>query len=147
MFRRFPYTGSAPVLDPAPRLLPRDVLQTGALPVRGATVTGEGTRAQTVENLLLDGGPADELAQLGVGWVLVERDTPGPLGNSAATLAQLAPVHSTGELALYRVPDVRPRPAPEHRSPVVAAHILWALLLVAPLAVQASGFVVRRVRS
>ncbi|MCX0270491.1 hypothetical protein NLM24_07185 [Nocardia zapadnayensis] len=147
MFRRFPYTGSAPVLDPAPRLLPRDVLQTGALPVRGATVTGEGARAQTVENLLLDGGPADELAQLGVGWVLVERDTPGPLGNSAATLAQLAPVHSTGELALYRVPDVRPRPAPEHRSLVVAAHILWALLLVTPLAVRASGFVVRKVGS
>ncbi|MET8800079.1 hypothetical protein ABZV91_27245 [Nocardia sp. NPDC004568] len=145
MFRRFPYTGSAPVLDPAPRLLPRDVLQTGALPVQGATVTGEGARAQTVENLLLDGGPADGLAQLGVGWVLVERDTPGPLGNSAATLAQLAPVHNTGDLALYRVPEVRPRPAPEHRSPVVAAHILWALLLVAPLAVRASGVVVRRV--
>lgn len=145
MFRRFPYTGSAPVLDPAPRLLPRDVLQTGALPVRGATVTGEGTRAQTVENLLLDGGPADELARLGVGWVLVERDTPGPRGNSAATLARLAPVHSTGDLDLYRVPDVRPRPVPEHRSLMVAAHILWVLLLVAPLAAQASGFAVRKV--
>lgn len=145
MFRRFPYTGSAPVLDPAPRLLPRDVLQTGALPVHGATVTGEGARAQTVENLLLDGGPADELAQLGVGWVLVERDTPGPLGDSAATLAQLTPVRNTGDLALYRVPDVRPRPVPEHRSLVVAAHILWALLLVAPLAVRSSGFVIRRV--
>ncbi|WP_174552141.1 hypothetical protein [Nocardia sienata] len=147
MFRRFPYTGSAPVLDPAPRLLPRDVLQTGALPVRGATVTGEGARAQTVENLLLDGGPADELAQLGVGWVLVERDTPGPRGNSAATLALLAPVHSTGDLDLYRVPDVRPRPVPEHRSLMVAAHILWVLLLVAPLAVRASGFAVRKVRN
>ncbi|MGW6336532.1 hypothetical protein [Nocardia rhamnosiphila] len=146
MFRRFPYTGSAPVLDPAPRLLPRDVLQTGALPVQGATVTGEGARARTVENLLLDGGPADDLAQLGVGWVLVERDSPGPLGNSAATLAQLAPVHSTGDLALYRVPGVRPRPGPEHRSLVVTAHILWALLLVAPLAVRAAGSVVRRVR-
>ncbi|MEU1525219.1 hypothetical protein ABZ413_23780 [Nocardia rhamnosiphila] len=147
MFRRFPYTGSAPVLDPAPRLLPRDVLQTGALPVHGATVTGEGARARTVENLLLDGGPAEELAQLGVGWVLVERDSPGPLGNSAATLARLAPVHSTGDLALYRVPDVRPRPVPEHRSVVVAAHLLWALLLVAPVAVRAAGFVVRRVGS
>lgn len=147
MFRRFPYTGSAPVLDPAPRLLPRDVLQTGALPVQGTTVTGEGARARTVENSLLDGGPADDLARLGVGWVLVERDSPGPLGNSAATLAQLAPVHSTGDLALYRVPDVRPRPIPEHRSLVVAAHILWALLLVAPLTVGAAGSLVRRVRS
>lgn len=147
MFRRFPYTGSAPVLDPAPRLLPRDVLQTGALPVQGATVTGEGARARTVENLLLDGGPSDDLARLGVGWVLVERDSPGPLGNSAVTLARLAPVHSTGDLALYRVPDVRPRPVADHRSLVVAAHILWALLLVAPLAVGAAGSLVRRVRS
>ncbi|GGL42096.1 hypothetical protein [Nocardia jinanensis] len=146
MFRRFPYSGSAPVLDPAPRMLPRDVLQTGALPVHDLTVTGEGARAQTVENLLLDGGPPDQLAQLGVGWVLVERDTPGPLGNSAATLARLRPVHSTGELALYQVPDVRPRPAPAHRSLVVAAHILWALLLVIPLATYAYGALIRRAR-
>lgn len=80
MFRRFPYSGSAPVLDPAPRMLPRDVLQTGALPVRGETVTGEGARAQTVEDLLLTGGPATELARLGVGWVVVEQDTPARTG-------------------------------------------------------------------
>lgn len=144
MFRRFPYSGSAPVLDPAPRMLPRDVLQTGALPVRDLTVTGEGARAQTVENLLLDGGPPDRLAQLGVGWVLVEQNTPGPLGNSAATLARLRPVHSTGDLALYQVPDVRTRPTPEHRSLVVVAHLLWALLLVAPLAGYAYGVRARR---
>ncbi|NUS91003.1 MAG: hypothetical protein HOQ36_01125 [Nocardia sp.] len=134
MFRRFPYSGSAPVLDPAPRMLPRDVLQTGALPVHDLTVTGEGARAQIVEDLLLEGGSADRLAQLGVGWVLVERDTPGPLGNSAATLAQLRPVLSTGDLVLYRVDGVIPRAAPAHRSLVIGAHILW-LLLVALLAV------------
>ncbi|MGW5385484.1 hypothetical protein [Nocardia sp. NPDC003963] len=146
MFRRFPYSGTAPVLDPAPRILPRDVLQTGALPVHDLTVTGEGARAQLVEDLLLDGGPPDRLAQLGVGWVLVERDTPGPLGNSGATLERLRPVHSTGELALYQVPDVRARPAPQHRSLVVAAHFLWALLLVAPHAVVAAGGPMYRIR-
>lgn len=135
MFRRFPYAGSAPVLDPAPRMLPRDVLQTGELPVRGEVVAGEGTRARTVEDLLLAGGEANELARLGVGWVLVERDTPGPLGESATTLTQLEPVLRTAELDLYRVPDVVPRPAPEHRTVVLGAHILWALLLVAPLGV------------
>ena len=133
MFRRFPYSGTAPVLDPAPRILPRDVLQTGALPVRGETVTGEGTRAQTVENLLLAGGEAAELAQLGVGWVLVERDSPGPVGESATTLAQLNRVFDSDELRLYRVPDVAPRPAPQHRALLIGAHILWALLLMAPL--------------
>ncbi|WP_327149151.1 hypothetical protein [Nocardia sp. NBC_01329] len=146
MFRRFPYSGTAPVLDPAPRMLPRDVLQTGALPVHDLTVTGEGARAQIVEDLLLEGGPAGRLAEFGVGWVLVERDTPGPLGNSTATLAQLRPVHSTGELALYQVPDVRPRPTPEHRSLVIAAHILWAILLIAPLATYGYSTLSRRAR-
>ncbi|NKY37650.1 hypothetical protein HGA13_31970 [Nocardia speluncae] len=133
MFRRFPYSGTAPVLDPAPRTLPRDVLQTGALPVRGETVTGEGARAQTVENLLLAGGEAAELAQLGVGWVLVERDSPGPVGESATTLAQLNRVFDSDELRLYQVPDVAPRPAPQHRALLIGAHNLWALLLMAPL--------------
>ncbi|MFI1463805.1 hypothetical protein [Nocardia carnea] len=133
MFRRFPYSGTAPVLDPAPRMLPRDVLQTGALPVRGETVTGEGTRAQTVEDLLLTGGEAAELARLGVGWVLVERDSPGPLGESATTLAQLNRVFDSDELRLYQVPDVAPRPTLDHRTLLIGAHILWALLLVTPL--------------
>lgn len=133
MFRRFPYSGTAPVLDPAPRMLPRDVLQTGALPVRGETVTGEGTRAQTVEDLLLAGGDAAELARLGVGWVLVERDSPGPLGESATTLNQLNRVFDSDELRLYQVPGVAPRPTPEHRVLLIGAHIFWALLLVTPL--------------
>ncbi|MGY2062056.1 hypothetical protein ACW9HQ_44865, partial [Nocardia gipuzkoensis] len=49
MFRKFPYSGRVPVLDPAPRMLPRDVLQTGELPVRGRVVAGEGGRAREVE--------------------------------------------------------------------------------------------------
>lgn len=133
MFRSFPYTGPAPVLDPAPRMLPRDVLQTGELPVRGRMVSGEGARAGTVEDLLLAGGAPDELAQLGVGWVVLERTTPGAFGASARTLDQLEPVHTTTELALYRVPNVVPRPPAEHRQLVVAAHLLWAVLLVAPV--------------
>nr|WP_280459643.1 hypothetical protein [Nocardia carnea] len=133
MFRRFPNSGTAPVLDPAPRMLPRDVLQTGALPVRGETVSGEGSRAQTVEDLLLAGGDAHALARLGVGWVLVERDSPGPLGESATTLTQLDQVFDSEELRLYQVPDVAARPAPDHRALLIGAHIVWALLLVSPL--------------
>ncbi|OQS12551.1 hypothetical protein B0T44_16155 [Nocardia donostiensis] len=132
MFRKFPYSGVAPVLDPAPRMLPRDVLQTGELPVRGRIVNGEGARAGRVEDLLLAGGPADELARLGVGWVLVERTTPGPLGDAERTLAQLEPVHTTSELALYRVPGVVSRPSAQHRLLVIAAHLLWGVLLLAP---------------
>lgn len=138
MFRIFPYSGRVPVLDPAPRLLPRDVLQTGELPVRGRTVTGEGGRARAVERLLLHGGPATGLADHGVGWVVVERTTPGPLGRSETTLAQLAPVYSDTDLALYRVPGGRDLRTADHaarRAITLAAHGIWALLVVAgPLA-------------
>ncbi|WP_407671627.1 hypothetical protein [Nocardia aurantiaca] len=132
MFRRFRYSGSAPVLDPAPRMLRRDVLQTGELPVRGGVVAGEGERARKVEKLLLRGGSANELAELGVGWVLVEDGTPGPLGESKATLAQLNPVYADRDVQLYRVPgDIAAHDASApNRRLSGAAHLLWAALLV-----------------
>ncbi|MFI2281542.1 hypothetical protein [Nocardia beijingensis] len=133
MFRKFRYSGAPPVLDPAPRMLPNDVLQTGELPVRGRTVSGEGARAREVENLLLHGGAPADLARLGVGWILVERTTPGPLGASASTLAQVEQVYEDTDLALYRVPDVIERGASTttQRSIAIAAHVLWTALLIA----------------
>ncbi|MEU6186344.1 hypothetical protein [Nocardia sp. NPDC047038] len=133
MFRKFRYSGASPVLDPAPRMLPNDVLQTGELPVRGRTVSGEGARAREVEKLLLHGGAPADLARLGVGWILVERTTPGPLGASASTLAQVEQVYEDTALALYRVPDVIERGASTttQRSIAIAAHVLWAALLIA----------------
>ncbi|MDO9176211.1 MAG: hypothetical protein Q7V62_15495, partial [Actinomycetota bacterium] len=145
MFRRFPYSGSAPVLDPAPRMLPVDVLQTGELLVAGGTVRGEGKRATDVQNALLAGDSADTLAALGVGWVLVESTTPGELGNAQQTLDRLDAVYSDEELSLYRVPD----PAMlESRSAtaVVLAHLAWALLLLGGLAVGLLSRFGRRVR-
>ncbi|MFE7796735.1 hypothetical protein [Nocardia sp. NPDC057440] len=136
MFRRFPYSGRAPVLDPAPRMLPHDVLQTGELPVHGGTVAGEGARARQVESLLLRGGPATDLAKLGVGWVLLERTTPGPLGESKNALAQLNPVYSDTDLALYRVPGAADRNTESHstrRAISAAAHLLWAAILIGGL--------------
>lgn len=141
MFRKFRYSGPAPVLDPAPRMLPRDVLQTGELPVRGRTVAGEGTRARTVEGLLLHGGSAAELAAHGVGWVLLERATPGPLGESKTTLAQLDQVYADNDLALYRVPgpiDERTGSSTD-RLVVIAAHILWAAMLLGGLLLAAAA--------
>lgn len=141
MFRKFRYSGTAPVLDPAPRMLPNDVLQTGELPVRGAVVAGEGVRATRVEQLLLHGGSAGEIGRLGVGWVLVERDTPGPVGDSKATLEQLNSVYADDHLELYRVPG----PIAEHaassgaRRAAGAAHLLWAGLLCAGTAISLWG--------
>ncbi|MFC9433588.1 hypothetical protein [Nocardia sp. NPDC057030] len=141
MFRKFRYSGTAPVLDPAPRLLPRDVLQTGELPVRGRTVSGEGTRARAVETLLLHGGSARELADHGVGWVLLERGTPGPLGESKTTLAQLDPVFSDADLALYRVPGTIRQSAGSamDRGIAIAAHAIWTALLVGGLLLAAGA--------
>ncbi|WP_432420667.1 hypothetical protein [Nocardia farcinica] len=147
MFRKFPDSGTAPVLDPAPRMLPADVLQTGELRVRGRTVAGEGTRAVRVERLLLDGAPARELAARGVGWVLVERTSPGPLGESARTLAELERVYADDDLALYRVPAPADGPSaeavaaaeysasPARRGWAWAAHGVWVSVLVGGAAV------------
>ncbi|MFC9874746.1 hypothetical protein [Nocardia salmonicida] len=139
MFRRFPYSGTAPVLDPAPRILPHDVLQTGELRVRGYAVTGEGNRARTVEQALLRGAPATDLAALGVGWILIERTTPGPLGTSDNTLATAELEYQDSDLSLYRVPSPTSldTATPAQRRISAAAHLLWAGLLLAGLIVAA----------
>ncbi|MFC7446668.1 hypothetical protein [Rhodococcus daqingensis] len=131
MFRLFPYSGDAPVLDPAPRMLPEDVLQTGELIVAAGTVEGEGGRARDVERLLLAGEDADGLARLGVRWVLVEHGTPGPLGQSRRTLDRLDEVYSDEELSLHRVAgDVAATGAEAgRRAASVVAHLVWAALL------------------
>ncbi|WP_309230392.1 hypothetical protein [Nocardia sp. SYP-A9097] len=131
MFRKFRWAGGAPVLDPAPRMLPRDVLQTGELPVQGATVSGEGARALEVERLLSRGGSAQGLARLGVGWVLVEAGTPGPMGESKTALGQLNSVYADRDLQLYRVPgSITAHDASAGARRVAgAAHLLWAVLL------------------
>ncbi|MBF5001671.1 hypothetical protein IRT45_31575 [Nocardia sp. BSTN01] len=136
MFRVFPYSGKVPVLDPAPRMLRSDVLQTGVLPVRGQVVAGEGARAQRVENLLLRGADPADLAAQGVGWILVEHRTPGAFGDARTTLSRLQPVFSDADLTLYRVPAAREvaRATATDRAVAVAAHLLWAALLLTGLA-------------
>src|SRR5699024_4790386 len=101
-FRAFSWT-AGPVLDPAPRYFDAEVLMPGDLPVGGTTVTGEGDRARAAQRALIEGAPPDRLAAEGVRWVLVQHGTPGPLGDSAATLAQTAPVYSDADVSLYRI--------------------------------------------
>ena len=70
--RHYPWAGDAPVLDPLPRWVSADVLTTGDLLIGGQLVPGEGERARRVERLVLSGAGAAELAEEGVGWVVVE---------------------------------------------------------------------------
>ncbi|HEX2285116.1 MAG TPA: hypothetical protein VHI10_09895, partial [Mycobacterium sp.] len=118
--RHFAWAGEAPVLDPLPRWVRADVLTTGDLTIGGHTVPGEGQRARHVQQLLLDGASAEELARAGVGWVVVESgERTGSFG---------MPVIYSDDIALYRVGGDHP-PA-SGRGVVLAAHWVWLGLLI-----------------
>ena len=142
-FRVFPFSGDVPVLDPAPRWLAADVLQTGDLPVGGQVVAGEGERAREVEDQLLAGRAPDP--GLGVGWVLIETTSRGEFGRVDEALGALDAVHAGPDLLLYRVPDAV-TPPPADRTAAVATHLLWAGLTLAAGAIVAAGTVRSRRR-
>ncbi|CAM3945086.1 hypothetical protein [Smaragdicoccus niigatensis] len=137
------FTGmTVPVLDPAPRILPRNVLQTGELRVTRTVIAGENTRAIRVEKALLDGAKPAELAREGVRYVLIE-SSPGPLGDSNQTLSRMTREFDDGTLALYSVSgDVVAEPS--HRTSAIAAHLVWALLLLVSSGGLIVGFVLGR---
>ncbi|WP_241384934.1 hypothetical protein [Rhodococcus sp. CH91] len=128
MFRLVEYAGPVPVLDPAPRMLRADVLQTGTLLVADGSVAGEGRRAEDVEALLLSGADPAALADRGVGWVLVEHGTPGELGDARRTLDALDVAYRDDDLSLYRVEGAGTTRSP-HRPVAVGAHVVWLLVL------------------
>ncbi|UYP18545.1 hypothetical protein OED52_18130 [Rhodococcus sp. Z13] len=143
MFRMFPWSGPVPVLDPAPRMLRADVLQTGTLVVAGGAVAGEGRRAEEVEELLLAGADASELAARGIGWVLVEHGTPGALGDAQVTLDALENAYSDQDLSLYRVDGAAAEGSPPHGI-AIGAHLVWLLVaaggVLGQLLVHRRGF-------
>ncbi len=122
--RRFEWAGDAPVLDPLPRWVRADVLSTGDLTIGGRTVPGEGERARAVQQMLLSGADRNQLAEAGVGWVVVES------GGAADTLA-LPVAYRDDDLTVYRVGGDFPEAS--GRSLVLAAHLAWLALLAAGL--------------
>ncbi|WP_068744363.1 hypothetical protein [Tsukamurella pseudospumae] len=135
MFRTYAYGPAAPVLDPAPRMLRAPVLQTGELRVGGRSVDRVPGVAADAEDALASGGDAlaGRLAQLGIGWVLVEAVS-GDDGAVFPTvpLPGLALVVDTPELRLYRVPGeiATAGASPPERAGAWAAHLLWAAVLL-----------------
>jgi hypothetical protein len=128
--RRFAWSGPAPVLDPWPRWVRTETLTTGDLTIGGKTVAGEGAHAREVQRLLEAGSDPATLARAGVGWVVVQRGTPGDLGRADRTLGQLSPSYTDDDIAVYRIngaSDVAPQ---RKRSLVIAAHLVWAALLI-----------------
>ena len=134
VIRQFGWAGSAPVLDPLPRWVSADVLATGDLAINGRTVPGEGTRARTIQQMLLHNASAAELIRAGVGWVVVEGHAPA---------LSLPISHRDNDIALYWVGGATAPAA--HRGLLIAAHLVWLGLLVSALAAMMFG-AVRRTR-
>lgn len=142
-YRAFGWNEARPQLDPAPRWLPRPTVGDDELVVGGLVVAGEDTRARAVAAVVDD--PA-ALAELGVGWVLVERGTPGRPVPGAIT--RLSLVHDGEDLDLYRVPDARPgpRPSPGRVTAVLLVHagalgtvggaMLWIMMSASTVALR-----------
>lgn len=128
--RQFAWSGTAPVLDPLPRWLRADVLTTGDLPIGGTTIRGEGTHARHVQQLLEAGADPGVLADAGVGWVVVQRGTPGSLGSADQTLRALTPAYADADIATYPVGGVSPVASQSKRIAMIFAHLVWAGLLL-----------------
>lgn len=156
-FRSTPlWSAGAPVLDPAPRLLDARVLVPGELVVGspagradgGHVVAGEGARARAATAALLRGDDPKTLADLGVRWVLDERTSVGPRGESEKTLTTATTRFADAELRLVEISgsdavSMREVVAPAStaaRSAVLAAHAAWLLAGVVAGGWAAAGF-------
>ena len=133
-FRVFAWSGPDPVLDPAPRLLPRQSIVSDALTVSGRRLPEEGLGARAIAADLADGGlSAGTLRSLSIGWVLIERGTPGRL---PALPAGWTTVLDGPQLTLVRAPGplpAAPHPATGRAVGVIGGQLSAGLLWLAAL--------------
>jgi hypothetical protein len=129
-FRRFGWNGRRTQLDPAPRVLPRPTVVDDTLIVGGRAIPGEDPRAAAVRQTIADGG---DLRRLGIGWLLVERGTPGRI--EARVLAGAEPAFRGEWLELYRLPGevLRYGSGPPLAAALVADVAALALIALALL--------------
>jgi hypothetical protein len=127
-FRAFDWTGGRTVLDPATRIFDRTVVTDDTLVVGGQVIAGEDRRAAEVRAALDAGEP---LGPHGIGWVLVERGTPGEVPLPPG----LVPAYIGPDLELYRVPGVGETDLPRPPAAPVLLADLAALGLVLGAAV------------
>ena len=137
--RRFGWSGPVPVLDPLPRWVRADVLTTGDLVIAGTTVPGEGGRAREVQRMLESGAGPTELARAGVGWLVVQRGTPGQMGGAGRTLQKLSPAYEDADIALYRVGGASPVAPQGKRIAAILAHLVWAAMVLGGAAALVLG--------
>jgi hypothetical protein len=115
-YRAFPWNAQRVVYDPASRLLPATTVTDDSLTVDDVVIAGEDARAAAAREALDRGAP---LPDLGVGWVVVEHETPGTL---PPQLDDETPLYQGEDVSLYRVePAGQPPPGP---PPAVAVAVL-----------------------
>ncbi|MFC9979548.1 hypothetical protein [Gordonia sp. NPDC127522] len=126
--REYPFARD-PSLDPAARMLRAPVVESGELRVDGEVIDPAGEHAAAVTRELESGGSPVALAELGVGWVLVENGSPpGQLADSGRL------VFDGPSLILYQVSDAADRSADAtDRAIAIGAHLVWAALLITGL--------------
>lgn len=132
-YRGYEWAGGRSALDPAPRILEGLVLTNDELVVGEVTVRGESRLGAEAGAALSSDDPAAALAQLGVDYVLLEKQTPG---DAPPGLAELPVVYDGDQLRLVAVPDPTPRAIATtgQVAVVVTAHVL-VLLVVLCLAI------------
>ncbi len=101
-FRTFDWTHRRTVLDPAPRWFGQQVVTDDRLSVGRRTLAGEGTWAERVRPVLESDGSAQDLADAGIEWVLVEHGTPGTVPQGWRDRAEV--VVDGRDLSLHRLP-------------------------------------------
>lgn len=131
-YRRFSWGNDLSAADPLPRWTRHPAVVADSLAVSGGTVGGEDVRAAEVGAVMGGDGPvAADLAELGVGWVLVYLDQPGA---GDLDLAGAERVVDGPDVALYRLPDVETRSREAHAGWVVGLDVLWGLAWLTGLA-------------
>ena len=123
--RRFSFTGTTS-LDPLPRMVRASVVDAGALTVDDVAVDPPSGRGADIDAALRAGGDPRRLAELGVGWVVVEgRDIP-------ARLRTITPVMAHSDMTVVRIPgEIRDTGAGSGiRAAAWAAHLLWLATIV-----------------
>jgi hypothetical protein len=126
-FRAFGWNDSRTVLDPAGRYFPGSVVVDDTLVVGEQAVPGEGPRAAAARAALDRPDAGRRLRALGIGWVLVHRDQPGP---ALPVPAGRTAYRGTG-LTLVRLPGpVTARSSPDGAGLVLGADALALLVLL-----------------
>jgi hypothetical protein len=129
-FRQFEWNDGRTSLDPAARFLPVTVVGSADLVVGDRIVPGDDPRAAKVGRLLQTGDPLGaSMPAEGIGWVLVERGTPGPLV-PPELLSGATAVVTGSSVELFRLPGAVAEPAIAHRRLVLSVDLIVLVVVL-----------------